>query len=153
MGNRESGKRPHEHLEVWKDAMHLVEAVYKHSAHFPDAERYALLQQVRRSAISVPSNIAEGAARRSRAEYLRFLSIARGSLAEPGTQLQIAERLDYAPHDPELAHHVDRTFARLTALMNSLSRTPPHAAATHSTVTRSSDSPLPIPNSHPSHDR
>ncbi len=115
MGNGESFKRPHERLDVWRDSMALVEATYRFSSLFPDSERFGLTSQVRRCAISVPSNIAEGAARRSTAEYLRFLSIARGSLSELDTQIQIAMRLGYAeaspectssstPHSPESRH-------------------------------------------------
>ena len=122
MGNRESSKRPHEGLEVWRDAMDLVEAVYKFSSRFPDTERFALTGQMRRAAVSIPSNIAEGAARRSTPEYLRFLSIARGSLSELDTQLQIAVRLSYAEHSSTLTEFTDRVFAKLTALMNALSK-------------------------------
>ena len=100
MGSRESFKRPHERLEVWQDAMDLVEAVYRFSFLFPDSERFALTMKIRRAAISIPSNIAEGAARRSRQEYLRFLSIARGSLAELDTQRLIATRLNYGDLPP-----------------------------------------------------
>ena len=82
--------RPHHDLDVWKDAIALVEAVYRHTASFPVDERYGLTSQLRRAAVSVPSNISEGAARRSRKEYLHHLSMARGSLAEVETQLLIA---------------------------------------------------------------
>jgi four helix bundle protein len=102
MENRESSRRPHERLDVWRDAMALVETVYRLSRSFPDAERFGLTSQVRRCAVSVPSNIAEGAARRSTAEYLRFLSIARGSLSELDTQMQIATRLGYLEPVPDL---------------------------------------------------
>jgi len=68
MGNRESFKRPHEKLEVWKDAMDLAEAVYRFSSRFPETERFALTNQIRRAAVSTASNIAEGAARRSRSD-------------------------------------------------------------------------------------
>jgi four helix bundle protein len=120
MGNRESFKRPHEGLEVWRDAMDLVVTVYRFSSVFPDSERFGLTAQIRRSAVSVPANIAEGAARRSRAEYLRFLSISRGSLSELDTHAQIAERLGFAERPQALREGVDRCFAKLTALMNSL---------------------------------
>jgi four helix bundle protein len=120
MANRESAKRPHEHLNVWQQAMTLVELTYRHSQAFPDAERFGLTAQIRRAAISVPSNIAEGAARRSTQEYLRFLSIARGSLAELSTQVQIAARLGFAQPSADLDEHVDSVFAMLTALMNTL---------------------------------
>ena len=122
MENRESSRRPHERLDVWRDAMALVETVYRLSRSFPDAERFGLTSQVRRCAVSVPSNIAEGAARRSTAEYLRFLSIARGSLSELDTQMQIATRLGYLEPVPDLGHQVDTVFARLTALMNVLQK-------------------------------
>ena len=122
MGNGESFKRPHERLDVWRDSMALVEATYRFSSLFPDSERFGLTSQVRRCAISVPSNIAEGAARRSTAEYLRFLSIARGSLSELDTQIQIAMRLGYGKGSPDLHQLVDTTFARITALMNSLEK-------------------------------
>jgi four helix bundle protein len=122
MENGESSKRPHERLDVWRDAMDLVETVYRISCSFPSDERFALTSQMRKAAVSVPSNIAEGAARRSRAEYVRFLSIARGSLSELATQLQIAERLGYVSRDPGVDEFVDKVFAKLTALMNALDK-------------------------------
>ena len=118
--NRELAKRPHEDLTVWQQAMSLVEQVYACSSKFPDSERFGLTAQLRRAAISVPSNIAEGAARRSTPEYLRFLSIARGSLSEPDTQLQIAYRLGYSEFPPEIKTRIDDVFAMLTGLMNAL---------------------------------
>ena len=130
MGSRESSKRPHERLDVWRDAMDLVEAAYRFSSQFPDSERFALVSQLRKAAVSVPSNIAEGAARRSTPEYLRFLSIARGSLSEVDTQRQIAVRLGFASPSPQLEDLIDRIFARLTALMNAIDK--PHRPPTGS---------------------
>ncbi|PPU85468.1 four helix bundle protein [Xanthomonas hortorum pv. hederae] len=117
---RDSQERPHERLMVWRDAMSLVEAIYRLSHDFPDSERFGLTAQMRRAAISVPSNIAEGAARRSTADYLRYLSIARGSLAELDTQLQIATRLQFGSPDTATLDLLNRTFARLNALIRTL---------------------------------
>jgi four helix bundle protein len=82
-------------LIVWQRAMELVEEVYRLSRAFPRDELYGLTQQIRRAAVSVPSNIAEGQARDSTAEFRRFLSIAQGSRAEVETQILIAIRLSY----------------------------------------------------------
>ena len=144
MGNRESVKRPHEGLDVWRDAMDLVEAVYHLSSEFPDCERFGLTSQMRRAAVSIPSNIAEGAARKSRADYVRFLAIARGSLSELDTQLQIAYRLGFAAPAEDTDALVDRLFARLTAQMKALVRA-------SGAVLSPPDSPFPIPDSRPSH--
>lgn len=82
-------------LIVWQKAMLLVQEIYKITRVFPKEELYGLTNQVRRAAVSIPSNIAEGQARRGRAEFRNFLSIARGSLAEVETQLLIAQELNY----------------------------------------------------------
>ncbi|KRA16169.1 MULTISPECIES: four helix bundle protein [unclassified Lysobacter] len=124
-------QRPHERLEVWRDAMLLVESIYRITASFPDTERLGLALQLRRAAVSVPSNIAEGAARRSRQEYLRFLAIARGSLAEVSTQYEIARRVGYLTEDATDADLMDRTFARLNALIRSLDSSPRAVSETH----------------------
>jgi four helix bundle protein len=82
-------------LQVWQRGMEIVEAVYRVSRDFPKAETYGLTSQIRRAAVSVPSNIAEGHARTSTKEYLRHVMIAQGSLAEVETQLELAARLNY----------------------------------------------------------
>ncbi|MDQ5845100.1 MAG: four helix bundle protein [Acidobacteriota bacterium] len=87
--------RPHEKLDVWKRAVELVVRIYKATEVFPAHERYGLTSQIRRSAVSIPANIAEGAARQSSKEFAHFLSTAQGSASELETELLIAQRLDY----------------------------------------------------------
>ena len=82
-------------LIVWQKAMDLVCLIYEATKAFPKEEIYGLTSQIRRAVLSVPSNIAEGQARKSTAEFRNFLSIARGSMAELETQLIIASRLNY----------------------------------------------------------
>jgi four helix bundle protein len=83
----------YEELEVWQRAMDLMVEVYRLAARLPEYERNGLADQLRRASASIPSNIAEGNARSHRREYLHFLSIARGSLAEVVTQLECTRRL------------------------------------------------------------
>jgi four helix bundle protein len=87
--------RHYRDLLVWQKAMAWVEHVYAAARPWPADERFGLTGQVRRAAVSVASNIAEGCARRSTAEFLRFLSTARGSHAEAETQLMLGRRLTY----------------------------------------------------------
>jgi len=82
-------------LIVWQKSMQCVTAVYKNTCTFPKDELYGLTSQLRRAAISIPSNIAEGYGRRSTKDYLRFLQIAMGSIFELETQLEIALNLEY----------------------------------------------------------
>ena len=83
-------------LDVWRLGMDLAEAVYQCTSSFPKHELFGLTAQMRRAAVSIPSNIAEGRARSSTKELLHFLAIARGSLAELETQFELALRLGYA---------------------------------------------------------
>ena len=84
-------------LEVWRVAMDVADAVYEASARFPKEELFGLTSQIRRAAVSIPSNIAEGWGRGRTKEYVQFLRYARGSLYEVETQLRIAERRGYLP--------------------------------------------------------
>jgi four helix bundle protein len=81
-------------LEVWKRSMDLVTQVYQLTLNFPGNEQYGLTSQMRRAAVSIPSNIAEGQGRHNPKEFAQFLYIAKGSLAELDTQLQICQRLN-----------------------------------------------------------
>ncbi len=90
------GIQDYRELIVWQKAMDLVIEVYRLTRAFPREELYGLTNQIRRAAVSIPSNIAEGQARQSKADFRNFLSIARASRAEVETQLTIAVRLQYA---------------------------------------------------------
>ncbi len=117
-------KLRHHELEAWKVAVSLVQDVYRLTAHFPAEERFGLTSQMRRAAVSIPSNIAEGAARGTTKEYVRFLSVARGSIAALETQLRIAVRLGFADPDQAglLDASIERAFALLSGLLRSLKR-------------------------------
>jgi four helix bundle protein len=95
-------------LKVWQMAMQLTEDIYKTTESFPSRETYALANQLQRAAVSIPSNIAEGHARSSTKDYLRFLSIAQGSLAEAETQIELSHRLGYIA-EPKLADLLEQT--------------------------------------------
>lgn len=82
-------------LRIWKHSMDIVTDIYNLLDNLPNVERYALADQIRRSSVSVPSNIAEGQRRNSNKDFIRFLSISRGSLAELETQLILCVRLKY----------------------------------------------------------
>ena len=105
-------------LEVWQMAMDLVEECYRLSDAFPKDERFGLTSQLRRAAVSIPSNIAEGHARQHTKEFLQFLSVARGSLAELETQLILAERLNFVTS--ALIEPLFDRAQRLTRMMASL---------------------------------
>lgn len=87
--------RSYRELKVWQNSVELVTVIYQITASFPKEEMYGLTAQIRRSAISIPSNIAEGAARNSTKEFIRFVDIALGSLAELETQFIIANNLGF----------------------------------------------------------
>lgn len=108
--------RAHYRLEAWQISMRLVKQVYEWSADFPPEERYGLVSQMRRAAISVPSNIAEGAARTGSREFARFLAIARGSLSELDTQYLLAVDLGFASPNQQLTDSIEMTSRLVTGL-------------------------------------
>ena len=95
--------RPHEKLDVWRNSIDLVVDLYKATDAFPRDERFGLTSQLRRAAVSIPANIAEGAARRSNKEFAHFLSNSQGSTSEVETELLIAFRLGYLSEDVSAA--------------------------------------------------
>ena len=112
--------RDYRDLAVWEQAMELCESVYVLLRKFPVEEKYALCDQLRRAVVSIPSNIAEGNGRGSKTEYARFLAIARGSLFEVRTQLELSERLGYVRVPEETRLLIDSISKMLFALMSKL---------------------------------
>ena len=113
----------HKDLNVWKKAMDLAAQVYSLTAKFPKEELYGLTSQIRRSAVSIPSNIAEGAARHSRKEFIQFLHIASGSVAELETQLLLAIQIGLLSGD-HIISHVEEVRRLLLGLLRSLKKKP-----------------------------
>ncbi|MGK6352517.1 four helix bundle protein [Parapedobacter sp. DT-150] len=107
-------------LDVWNNAMNLVELIYKSTGSFPREEVYGLTSQIRRSAVSIPSNIAEGFMRKNTREYLQFLYIAQGSLGELDTQLEIVKRLNYLDDSTAVDEDIETIRKQLYGLINSL---------------------------------
>ena len=115
-------KRAHKKLDVWKEGVALATDVYKITETFPKSEVYALASQMRRAAVSVPSNIAEGAARHSQKEFSQFLSIAGGSISELDTQMEIAYNLGYIsePQKKDFDLKIDSISSKLAGLIKSV---------------------------------
>ena len=109
-------------LIAWRKAMDFVNAIYDATDGFPKRETYSLTDQIRRAAVSIPSNIAEGQSHFSHREFLHYLRHARGSLAEVETQLQIAQRRSYLQetHAAELLKQADESSRILSGLINSI---------------------------------
>ncbi len=116
------GQKTHKNLDVWNRAMDLAVEVYSITSQFPKEELFGLVSQTRRAAVSVPSNIAEGAARNSRKEYIRFLYVALGSIAELETQLLLAARLKFVPRI-EASDRVEQVRQLILGLLRFLKRT------------------------------
>ena len=109
-------------MNVWKKSLDLVEDLYRCTKGFPKEEIYSLTSQIRRSVISISSNIAEGAARNSKKEFIQFLYIALGSSAELETQLLISERLGYLNESTEYLNKLDEIKKMLLGLLSFLKK-------------------------------
>lgn len=112
----------HKDLDVYKLSLDFVTDIYKLSDNFPKSEGFGLTSQIRRAAVSIPSNIAEGSGRNSTKEFIRFLNFSTGSLAEVETQLEIAERLGYVSDLVELKQKVTSIQKMLFRLKESLEK-------------------------------
>ncbi|WP_027138109.1 four helix bundle protein [Gaetbulibacter saemankumensis] len=112
--------KSHKDLKVWLESMDLVVAVYRVTDSFPSSEIYGLTSQLRRAAVSVPSNIAEGAGRKGSKEFVRFLYIALGSLSEIETQIEIAFRLEYMSDLNTINERIYFVRSMLSGLIRSL---------------------------------
>jgi len=110
--------KSHKDLDVWKKSMEMVANIYRLTRQFPSDEQFGLTSQIRRSAISIPSNIAEGAARNSDREFKQFLYIALGSASEVETQLLIAEKLDFLESADTFQNDISDIRKMLTGLIS-----------------------------------
>lgn len=108
----------HKKLDVWNDSIELVTAIYKLTETYPSEEKFGLVSQMRRAAISISSNISEGAARSSRKERKRFYEIARSSLVELDTQLEISKAVNIVPQaDLDLLGELmNKVFAKISSM-------------------------------------
>ena len=114
--------KTHKDLNVWKNSIEFVLEIYRLTKTFPKEELFCITQQLRRAAISVPSNISEGAARNQKREFIRFLRISSGSLAEVETQILIAWHLEYLK-EPELAQltgNINKIRSQISGLIKNL---------------------------------
>ena len=112
--------KTHKDLDVWKLSRELVSDVYRVSADFPKSELYGLTNQIRRSAVSIPSNIAEGSARQGNKEFIHFLYVGLGSLAELETQLFLVIDLNYLKEDKKIFKKLERIRMMLLGLIRSI---------------------------------
>lgn len=115
----------HKKLDVWKVSMDLVVDLYKLTGNFPQSELYGIVNQIRRASVSIPSNIAEGASRNSLKDRMRFYIIARSSLVEIDTQLEIAKQLGYCSdeHLKSTSEKLNHIFAMLSNMVKRDSET------------------------------
>lgn len=115
-------ERAHTKLEVWKKAVELVTEIYRLTNKYPQSERYGLMSQMKRAAVSVPSNIAEGVARKTTNEYIQFVYMVRGSASELDTQIEISKNLGYIEEEKyrEIISELNRISRMLSGLIRAL---------------------------------
>jgi four helix bundle protein len=111
-------KKPHRELTVWQKSVDFIINVYELTEKFPKSELYGLTTQLRRASISIASNIAEGAARKSSKEFLQFLTIARGSISEIDTHLEVVGRLGYV--SPIRLEYLDSELTEIDRMLSGL---------------------------------
>jgi len=116
--------KPHKKLDVWQQSIRLTQTVYEMTREFPAEEKFGLVSQMRRAAVSIPCNIAEGAARQGKKEFRNFVSMAQGSLSELDTQLELAVLLGYLRREQldKLSDQLLRIDKMLTGLIRSLGK-------------------------------
>ncbi len=112
--------KPHKKLDLWNAAMELAVAVYKITELFPKEERYSLTDQIRRAVSSVPGNVAEGAARQTKKEFINYLHMAQGSLSELDTHLELSRRLGYLAQESWTS--LDKQVERIDKMLSGLIR-------------------------------
>ena len=115
-------RSPHKNLEAWKSSMKLVEEIYKMTGSYPNEEKFGLVSQMRRAAVSIPSNIAEGASDRTNSQFINYLSTAIGSLAELDTQIEISKNLGFIDENSfeSISDLISKTKALVYGLRKSL---------------------------------
>jgi four helix bundle protein len=126
-------EKPHKKLDAWRKAVELTLSIYHATDNFPKEHRFALTDQIHRAALSVASNIAEGAARQTKKEFANFLHISQASLSELDTQLEIAKKLKFLSGEQwckldAQMNHIDKLLSGLIKYLKSgkSQRTPPH---------------------------
>lgn len=110
--------RPHKKLAAWTESISMVKSIYKLTRQFPEDEKFGIISQFRRAAVSVPLNISEGAARKGDKEFKHFLNIALGSLSEIDTLLTVSFELEYIDEPTRIEQ--EKSLDRLTALVSGL---------------------------------
>lgn len=115
-------ERPHKKLKVWQESVELAKLIYAVTEEFPTSEKFGLVMQMRRAAVSIASNIAEGSARMSNREKLQFYGVARGSLSELDTQIEISRQLGFLKKQSGVADKMDSVGLLLYGLIESRRR-------------------------------